>query len=164
MTLIMFNGKTYTSVEEMPDVEKRAYLEMMDMFTDKNNNGIPDFLEGDMVKNVMRMHSLHAGTVDGNYKSLDELPPDLRLKVEDAFQKLSQMGILTGFSSSSQSVMQTSSQPMAESKPYTPPGYNPTPTIQEDKGASPLMWILIGAVLMLCIAGAAVALVFMAAQ
>jgi len=152
MAIIMFNGKTYNSVDDMPEVEKRAYIEMMDMFTDKNGNGIPDFLEGDMVKNVLRMHSIKMGAEDGVYHSIDELPPDLRLKVEDAFQKLSKLGILSGMSSTSRSFeSQVSSQPMADSRPYVPPNYNTTPMIQEEKGTSPLVWIMIGGLLVLCV-------------
>jgi len=166
MTIIMFNGKTYNSVDEMPEVEKQAYLEMMDMFTDKNGNGIPDFLEGDMVKNVLKMHSIKKGSEDGMYHSIDELPPELRQKVENAFQKLSQAGILTRLSSTTpQPVAQDPSpQPMMESKPYTPPSYNPSSAIQEDKGPSPLVWVLIGVVLALCVIGAAIAIYLTAGQ
>ena len=50
---IMFNGKTYNSLEEMPANERMAYEQMQKIFVDANGNGIPDFLEGDIAKNVM---------------------------------------------------------------------------------------------------------------
>ena len=50
---ILFNGKTYNSLEEMPAKERQAYEQIRKIFVDANGNGIPDFLEGDIVKNVI---------------------------------------------------------------------------------------------------------------
>ena len=45
-TQITINGKTYTSVEEMPpDVRKQYEDAIAKLNTDANNNGIPDFAE-----------------------------------------------------------------------------------------------------------------------
>ena len=90
---IIFNGKSYNSVEEMPDNERQAYQHMVQIFKDENGNGIPDFMEGDMVKNIMTAFS---GNVNFNgkvYASLEELPPDAKEKVQKAFDKLKQLGI-----------------------------------------------------------------------
>lgn len=93
---IVFNGKTYNSVEEMPANEREAYEAMFQIFTDKNGNGIPDFLEGDIAANVATAFSGAAQTVRYNgktYGSLDELPPEARQKVQDAFAKLNQLRV-----------------------------------------------------------------------
>ncbi len=92
---IMFNGKTYNSLEEMPANERMAYEQMQKIFVDANGNGIPDFLEGDIAKNVMTALTTNVVNYGGKvYNNLDELPADARQKVQDAFAKLSQMGIV----------------------------------------------------------------------
>ena len=96
--LIVIDGKTYRSVDEMPEDVRRNYenamrqmsrstsaapnpVENMDVFADKNNNGMPDAFEG-MVANVLSATKIVA---DGKvYNSLDELPPDVRAKYEQA--------------------------------------------------------------------------------
>jgi hypothetical protein len=96
--LIVIDGKTYKSVDEMPEEVRRSYedamlqmsrnpisavapLENMDVFADKNNNRMPDAFEG-MVANVLSATKIVA---DGKvYNSLDELPPDVRAKYEQA--------------------------------------------------------------------------------
>ncbi len=50
MATIIFNGKTYNSLEEMPANERQTYEQIANMLVDKNGNGIPDFLEGDLVQ------------------------------------------------------------------------------------------------------------------
>ncbi len=92
---IIFNGKTYNSLEEMPANERTAYEQMQKIFVDANGNGIPDFLEGDIARNVMTAFTTNVVNYDGKvYNSLDELPADARQKVQDAFAKLNQMGIV----------------------------------------------------------------------
>src|SRR5215203_5218954 len=96
--LIVIDGKTYKSVDEMPEDVRRSYesamlqmsrnpistptpLENLDVFADKNNNGIPDAFEG-MVANVFSSTKIVA---DGQaYNSLDELPPAVRAQYEQA--------------------------------------------------------------------------------
>jgi len=39
---IIFNNKTYNSLEEMPANEREAYESMFKIFKDENGNGIPD--------------------------------------------------------------------------------------------------------------------------
>jgi hypothetical protein len=91
---IMFNGKTYNSLEKMPANERQAYEQLQQIFVDANGNGIPDFLEGDVAKKVITAIT-SAVNYDGRvYNSLDELPPEARQKVQDAFAKLNEMGII----------------------------------------------------------------------
>ena len=91
---INFNGKTYNSLEEMPGNERQAYEQLQKIFVDANGNGIPDFLEGDVAQKVVTAFTSvvnHDGKI---YNNLDELPPEMRQKVKDAFAKLNEMGIL----------------------------------------------------------------------
>jgi len=96
--LIVIDGKTYKSVDEMPEDVRRSYesamrqmdrnpistsapLKNLDVFADKNNNGIPDAFEG-MITNVFSGTKIVA---DGQaYNSLDELPPAVRAQYEQA--------------------------------------------------------------------------------
>jgi hypothetical protein len=91
---IMFNGKTYNSLEEMPANERQAYEQLQQIFVDANGNGIPDFLEGDVAKKVITAFSSVVNYDGKVYNSLDELPPETRQKVQDAFAKLNEMGII----------------------------------------------------------------------
>ncbi len=43
---INFNGKSYTSIEEMPPEARQAYQQAMALLADQNANGLPDFLDG----------------------------------------------------------------------------------------------------------------------
>ena len=91
---IVFNNKTYNSLEEMPANERQAYEQMFQIFKDENGNGIPDFLEGDIAKNVSAAFTNVVHFNGKVYNNLDELPPDARQKVQDAFAKLNQLGIV----------------------------------------------------------------------
>jgi hypothetical protein len=91
---IMFNGKTYNSLEEMPANERQAYEQMQKIFVDADGNGIPDFLEGDVAKKVITAFSSVVNYDGKVYNSLDELPPETRQKVQEAFAKLKETGII----------------------------------------------------------------------
>ena len=100
--LIVIDGKTYKSVDEMPADIRQKYesamrgldknqdglpdmLENKDIFADKNNNGMPDAFEG-LVSNVMSSTRIIA---DGKaYNGLDELPPEIRAKYEQAMSSM----------------------------------------------------------------------------
>jgi hypothetical protein len=45
-TQITVNGRTYGSIDEMPPDVRRQYERAMSLLADKNNNGVPDILEG----------------------------------------------------------------------------------------------------------------------
>ncbi len=85
---IIFNGKNYNSLEEMPANERMAYEQMQKIFVDANGNGIPDFLEGDVAKNVMTAFTSVINYDGKVYNTMDELPAEARQKVQDAFAKL----------------------------------------------------------------------------
>lgn len=143
MPKINFNGKTYNSVEEMPANERQAFEKISQLLVDKNRNGIPDFLEGDVVKNVVTAHSTQAHiTVNGKtYTSFNDLPPEMRQQVDGAFQMLSNMGILQDTSS-------PADRPSTfESKPFEPQN---SAIVEEDSGRSNFVWVLSS--IMLCLA------------
>ena len=45
-TTITVNGQTYSSVDEMPPEVRRQYEQVMSLMADRNNDGVPDILEG----------------------------------------------------------------------------------------------------------------------
>ena len=45
-TRITIDGKTYSSVDEMPPEAREKYEKMMSMLADRDGNGVPDILEG----------------------------------------------------------------------------------------------------------------------
>src|SRR5256885_10670691 len=74
-TRITVNGQTYKSVEEMPPDVRQQYEKAMGMMADRNNNGIPDALEGVLPKDgttVIRQVSTTQRMLDG---SPTNLPP-----------------------------------------------------------------------------------------
>lgn len=101
---IVIDGKTYKSLDEMPTDIRAKYeeamrsldkdrngipdlLERANLFEDKNKDGIPDSLEGlaklqGSALNVMGSTKI---LVDGQmYDRLDQLPPEIRAKYEQA--------------------------------------------------------------------------------
>ena len=102
--LIVIDGKTYKSVDEMPEDVRRNYalamnslkaengnlipdaFENMNILADKDKDGIPDAFEGVMSTNIVSTTKIIA---DGKeYDSLDELPPDVRAKYDQAMGSL----------------------------------------------------------------------------
>ena len=146
MPMIVFNGKTYNSLDEMPDNERQAYEQVANMLVDKNGNGIPDFLEGDLAKNITTVFTSSVNINGKNYNHVDELPPDMRAKVQGAFEKLSELGIVTKIPLPD---VQADQNPMPVSEPFVSREYNPV--IQEEK-TNPQLWVMIGIGLMLCLA------------
>jgi hypothetical protein len=159
MSNIIFNGKSYNSIDEMPATERMAYEQMMNIFVDKNSNGIPDFMEGDVVQNVMSAYSQKVDFNGNTVHSLDDLPPEVRQSVNTAFQVMTNLGLIPGVPAEFQNQNQpVSREPMATSKPFVSREYNPT--IQEEKSNTSSIIVLISLVLLLCI-GAAAALIFL---
>lgn len=102
---IVIDGRTYNSVDEMPEDVRQKYeqamrslkdqngnhvpdvLENNNMLADKNRNGIPDLIENTagapIFANAMRI------LVDGKeFKSIDDLPPEARASYEKAMGML----------------------------------------------------------------------------
>ena len=109
---IIFNGKSYNSIEEMPASEREAYESMFKIFQDANGNGIPDFLEGDIAKNVTTAFSNAVHYNGAVYNNLEDLPPEAREKVKAAFVKLNNLGLIAG-------------TPMGASAQPKPPAFEP---------------------------------------
>lgn len=160
MPTIIFNGRTYNSIEEMPVSERQAYTQIASMLVDKDGNGIPDFLEGDVVKNVMTAFTSSVHINGQTYDGMNDLPPEVLAKVQGAFTKMSELGIVAKMPP----VMTQVSGVSIEPKPVmssTPIISNTTnASIQEEK-SSPMVWVLIGMGIMLCLALVAVGIFFL---
>src|ERR1044071_1094333 len=108
--IIVIDGKTYHSVEEMPPDVRQQYERAMQSFRDTNSNQIPDAFEtvssetmnilGDKDKNGIPdiVENLVAGQtvvnsmkiiVDGKeFNGIENLPPEVHAKYEAAMGKL----------------------------------------------------------------------------
>lgn len=152
---IIFNGKTYNSVDEMPASEREAYESMFKIFQDADGNGIPDFLEGDIAKNVLTAFT-NVVHYDGKvYNSMDELPPEARQKVQAAFTKLNNLGLISaGASTPKPPAFEPAFQP---SRPLMPQ----EPTIQESGGRNWLIIVGFLGAMLVCAVVVAVAIFFL---
>lgn len=74
---ILFNGKTYRSLEDMPPGVRQAYESVMQVLADKNQNGLPDLFEG-------ALRTQHTSLVYNgqSYERLEDLPPEARERYE----------------------------------------------------------------------------------
>lgn len=77
-TKIIFNGKTYTSVESMPEEVRQAYQEAMAHFVDADKNGIPDILERGAKGNVIAIQQSSISFNGREFKSVGEMPAVVR--------------------------------------------------------------------------------------
>lgn len=175
--LIVIDGKTYKSVEEMPEDIRRNYesamsqladkdrdgvpdaLENLTNLADQNKNGMPDALEG-MVSNIISSSTkiIANGT---EYNSLDELPPDIRAKYEQAMGALdaNRNGVPDFFEGMLNTPVQTNNvqNTPAISTPSTPRYSTAIPVSSniEPEATNKWMLALFGIVLLgVCIVGA----------
>jgi hypothetical protein len=160
MATIIFNGKSYNSLEEMAPNEKQAYEQMMEIFVDANGNGVPDFLEGDVVQNLLSKYSTTTSVEGKVVYGLEELPPEMQQSVQTAFKKLTQFGILPGEMPITNQMQnpQVGQEPIIQSRPFISREFQPV--IEEDKGSNALPWMLAGAALLFCLALAAFAVFY----
>lgn len=79
---IIFNGKTYRSVDDMPPDVRQAYESLMQIMADKNQNGVPDLFEGQLSRQVQSTRTTNIIYNGQSYNNLDELPPEARAKYE----------------------------------------------------------------------------------
>lgn len=83
---IVIDGKTYKSADEMPEDVRKSYENAM-RNVDNNQNGTPDAFEGlssfqTATANVINSNKI---IVNGQvFDSLDQLPPEIRAKYEQA--------------------------------------------------------------------------------
>ncbi len=161
MQIIIFNGKTYNSIDEMPANERQAYEGLANMFEDKNGNGIPDFLEGDMANKVLNAYTSSSSiNLNGKmYNSMDELPPEMRDKIKGAFNMLKQYG-MTSVISPLMAGKQTSNFAQAPTPSVTPRISQTPSAIQDDKSSNLMLGVGIGIGLMACLAALGAGLLF----
>ena len=105
---IVIDGKTYKSVDEMPPDIRAKYEEAMrsldkdqngmpdllegaNLFEDKNKDGVPDALEGLAKLKGSRPQVISSSKILVNgqmYDGLDQLPPEIRAQYEQAMSAL----------------------------------------------------------------------------
>lgn len=158
MPTIVFNGKTYDSIEDMPAYERLAYEQVSQILVDKDGNGIPDLLEGDLVQNVLAARSTGMQVnVNGKvYHTLEDLPPDLRQSVDGAFRMLSKMGMLANPPAMEDPPSNRPQQ--VESRPFL--STQASSVIEEDKGSGVFFYAIVSVVLCFAIAVATFAIVY----
>jgi len=75
---IVFNGREYDSVEQMPPEERQQYLLVVSALGDKDGDGVPDILQqsgsGDIQDSI-----IYEGR---EYKDRSALPPEVREALE----------------------------------------------------------------------------------
>ena len=173
--LIVIDGKTYNSVDEMPSEIRQKYeqamsslgdanrnqipdaFETMNIFADKDKDGLPDILEnlsaGHAVVNSMKI------VIDGKeFDGLETLPPEARARYEEAMGKLdANRNGIPDFAegmlkTSNQNVMSVSSTAAEPPRRSTPLPVSPTNTPDTSNG---LVLALAGLfIFLLCVAGA----------
>lgn len=87
---ININGKTYSSVGEMPpDVRKQYEQAMQTMMADKDHNGIPDILEHPSASTgKVGLSTAQSFTVNGqHYDRLEDVPEQFRDAIAKAMSK-----------------------------------------------------------------------------
>ena len=142
MPQIHFNGKTYNDIAEMPATERQAYEQLMAIFKDENQDGVPDIFQGDVIGNLLKAATTSV-YVDGKQVSgLGELTTEQRVKIEQGMAKLKEWGLISqiptmpGYSHAPQ-------DEFAEIRPSKPIIQSPS-AIQEESGPR---WILVIAIL-----------------
>jgi hypothetical protein len=86
---IVFNGKSYRSLEEMPPEVREAYESVMQIMADQNQNGVPDLFEGRLGAKVQKVDIVFNGQA---YEKLSELPPEAREKYQQMMGKYDKDG------------------------------------------------------------------------
>jgi hypothetical protein len=137
---ILFNGKEYTSPDEMPPDARRAYAAAMGQVTnllaDQDRDGVPDIFENLASGNAqnVQVFSTSQVIVDGEaYNSLAEMPPEVQQKFQTALEDKNRDGIPDAF----EKLGQFSQSSVSGNRPQT----NLPPMALEPESASPLMWL-----------------------
>jgi len=173
--IIVIDGKTYHSVDEMPPEVRQKYEHAMQSLGDANNNQIPDAFETmnifadkdkdgapDVLENITAGHHTVNSMkiiVDGKeFDGLENLPPEARARYEEAMGKLdANRNGIPDFAeemmkSANQNVMSVSTTATEAPRRSTPLTVNPTITPDTSSG-----WMLVLAglfIFLLCVAGA----------
>lgn len=83
---IVIDGKTYKSADEMPEDVRKSYEKAM-RNVDNNQNGTPDAFEGLSSFQTATANVINSSKIIVNgqvFDSLDQLPPEIRAKYEQA--------------------------------------------------------------------------------
>jgi len=125
--VIVIDGRTYHSVDELPLNIRQRYEQAMRSLDDENDNHIPDMLETIVAGNTL-VNSLEI-IVDGkDYKGIEDLPPEARLKYEAAMSKL--YANRNGIPDFAEGMLNATNQTINVSSSYpsvTPPRSTPLP-------------------------------------
>lgn len=157
--LIVIDGRTYTSVNEMPPDVRAKYEKAMSKLKDQDRDGRPDVF--DAASSARVVSSTNRFVVDGReYNSLEDLPPEARARYEQA------MGMLDKNQNGIPDFVEgmIGMTPRAPAAPGSPARTNPRPASRVPQPASPTIspdtsngWMLLlagGLLLLLCAAGA----------
>jgi hypothetical protein len=180
--VIVIDGKTYHSVDEMPPDVRQKYEEAMRSLGDANENHIPDAFESmnifadkdrdnvpDVLENIAAGHvavnSMKIVINGKEFSGIENLPPEARMRYEEAMGKLD--ANRNGIPDFVEGMAGTSNQPVNVSASFgvgtsrrsaSNSRENPVPvsaTITPDTSNG---WMLVLAgvfILLLCVAGAA---------
>src|SRR5262249_15916472 len=80
-TRIVFNGKEYQSLDEMPTDVRQAYDQLVKQLGDADHDGIPDILQHDAAARILGSVKLTQMriTINGKtYESASEMPAEVR--------------------------------------------------------------------------------------
>ena len=177
--IIVIDGKTYNSVDEMPADVRQRYEQAMRTLKDQDGNRIPDAIEHsnmladnnrngipDMVENTAGAPIVAKAIkvlLDGKeFNSLDELPPDARAKYEQAMGTLDANrngipdfaeGMIAGTVQHEDHASRHSGDHTTHHAPRQPMPF--TPTIEPDRSNGWMLALLAGLLLFLCAAAGA---------
>lgn len=85
---ITFQGKEYDSIDELPPELRKAFEKLTKVFDDKDQNGLPDFLEGkagftDMFKNIYQAKGSNLANIITS-ETKTENPPSIDIFTSDS--------------------------------------------------------------------------------
>jgi len=141
MPTIHFNGKTYNDIAEMPATERQAYEQLLAIFKDENQDGVPDIFQGDVVGNILKAATTTVFADGKQISGLGALTPQQRLKFEIGMAKLKELGIISQVPDlpGSSPVASWEGAEIRPSKPIIP---SPS-AIQPDRGNSRMLIVLL---------------------
>jgi hypothetical protein len=142
---IIFNGKEYNNLDEMPPDARRAYEAAMgqfnDMFADSDRDGLPDIFEN-IPSSSVQVFSTSKIFFDGKeYNSVEDMPAEARQKYEQAFEDKNRDGIPDAFENLGQGNVLVSSQQATPNTPLPPTAVHTT------VGFSPNILLIIAGVI-----------------
>ena len=156
MPQIHFNGKTYNDIAEMPATERQAYEQLMEIFKDEDQDGTPDFFQGDVIQNILEVAAENAFVDEAQLRKLEQMSPRQRAMISKGFSMLQELGILSQMPDFSESDLggigyrkQASAWDDAELRP-SKPIISPPSAIQEEGGPRwmVILLVLIGLVVL----------------